>query len=80
MPDSIGLVIERKRLPHELDGLMWFCEQCNHKLYEEFFPLQNIETDFPAVFDRFYSSSEHRTCRSCGHVNPAPSKYVMADT
>ena len=80
MPESIGLVIERKRLPHELDGLMWFCEQCNHKLYEEFFPLQNIETDFPAVFDRFYSSREHRTCRNCGHVNPAPSKYVMADT
>lgn len=80
MPDSIGLVIERKRLPHELDGLMWFCEQCNGKLYEEFFPLENIETDFPAVFDRFYSSREHRTCRNCGHVNPAPSKYVMADT
>ena len=80
MHGSIGLVIERKRLPHELDGLMWFCEQCNGKLYEEFFPLENIETDFPAVFDRFYSSRAHRTCRNCGHVNPAPSKYVMADT
>jgi len=80
MPESIGLVIERRRLPHELDGLMWFCERCNEKLYEEFFPLVNIETDFPAVFDRFYSSREHRTCRNCGHVNPAPSKYVMADT
>ena len=80
LPDSIGLVIERKRLPHELDGLLWFCERCNDKLYEEFFPLQNIETDFPAVFDRFYSSREHRTCRHCGHLNPAPAKYVMPDT
>ncbi|MEO6170429.1 MAG: 3-hydroxyanthranilate 3,4-dioxygenase [Lysobacter sp.] len=80
MPGSIGLVVERRRLPHEDDGLMWFCEQCNHKLYEEFFHLQDIETDFPPVFDRFYASREHRTCQSCGHLNPAPATYVMPDT
>ena len=74
-PDSIGLVVERKRLPHERDGLMWFCERCNTKLFEHFFELVDIERDFPAVFDRFYRSLEHRTCRSCGHVNPAPAKY-----
>jgi len=78
--DSIGLVIERKRLPHEDDGLMWFCERCNHKLYEEFFHLHDIETDFPPVFERFYASPTRRTCAQCGHVNPAPSKYVMPDT
>lgn len=72
---SIGLVVERKRLAHERDGLLWFCEQCNEKLYEEFFVLGNIETDFPAVFERFYRSLEHRTCRRCGFVNPAPAKY-----
>src|SRR5690606_10825065 len=80
MPGSIGLVIERRRLPHEDDGLMWFCEQCNHKLYEEFFHLHDIETDFPPVFDRFYASVEHRSCRHCGHINPAPDQYVMPDT
>ncbi|MBD9376752.1 3-hydroxyanthranilate 3,4-dioxygenase [Pseudoxanthomonas sp. PXM04] len=80
MPDSVGLVIERRRLPHEQDGLLWYCERCNHKLYEEYFILKNIETDFPPVFDRFYSSQAHRTCTQCGHLNPAPGKYVMADT
>lgn len=75
MADSIGLVIERKRLAHEQDGLLWFCERCNHKLYEEFFVLHNIETDFPAVFDHFYRSLDARTCKQCGHVNPAPEKY-----
>lgn len=81
MPDSVGLVIERKRLPHENDGLLWFCEQCNAKLYEEYFFLKNIETDFPPVFDRFYASREHRTCKACGHFNPAPAKYAgFADT
>lgn len=80
MPESVGLVIERRRLAHEQDGLLWYCEHCNHKLYEEYFTLKNIETDFPPVFDRFYSSREHRTCARCGHLNPAPGKYVMTDT
>ena len=72
---GVGLVIERKRLAHEKDGLMWFCDQCNHKLYEEFFALQNIETQFGAVFERFYRSRELRTCGACGHLNPAPAHF-----
>ena len=80
LADSIGLVIERKRLPHEQDGLLWFCERCNAKLYEEHFHLHDIESDFPPVFDRFYSSRDLRTCNACGLVNPAPARYVMPDT
>lgn len=75
MADSIGLVIERKRLAHERDGLQWYCEQCNHKLFEEYFALENIETQFPAVFERFYRSIERRTCKACGHLNPAPDRF-----
>src|SRR3546814_9049442 len=61
MPDSIGLVIDRKRLPHEDAGLMWLCEQCNYKLYEENFFLNDIEQNSPPVFERFYASREPRT-------------------
>jgi 3-hydroxyanthranilate 3,4-dioxygenase len=75
---GVGLVIERKRLPHEKDGLMWFCDQCNQKLYEEFFTLEDIETQFGAVFDRFYRSTALRTCGACGHLNPAPARYDTA--
>lgn len=71
---SIGLVIERRRVAGEKDGLMWFCEQCNHKLYEEYFTLDSIESDFPPVFERFHQSLEARTCDACGHVHPAPEK------
>jgi len=80
MEGSVGLVIERRRLAHEDDGLQWYCENCNAKVYEEYFHLEDIETDFPPVFDRFYSSREHRTCKACGHLNPAPAKYTMPDT
>lgn len=75
---GIGLVIERRRLPHEQDGLIWYCPQCNHRLYEEFFILKNIETDLPPVFEHFYRSLERRTCPACGSVHPAPEKYATA--
>lgn len=65
--NSVGLVIEKTRDAQDIDGLMWVCSQCHKKLYEEYFHLENIETQFPAVFERFYNS-DHVKC-SCGHVN-----------
>ena len=78
LPGSVGLVIERRRLAGELDGLQWYCRQCNALLYEEFFPLQDIERDFPPVFDRFYRSRALRTCPQCGELHPAPARYDEA--
>jgi 3-hydroxyanthranilate 3,4-dioxygenase len=75
MPNSVGLVIERKRQPLEQDGLMWFCERCHTKLYEEYFVLRDIETQFGAIFERFYRSRTLRTCGACGHLNPAPARF-----
>ena len=77
MPGSIGLVIERKRLAQEDDALMWFCISCNHKLYEEFFHLVDIEQDFFRVFERFYRDDALRTCKQCSTLNPRPTRYEM---
>ena len=77
---SIGLVIERKRLAHEDDALMWFCVSCNHKLYEESFHLVDIEQDFFRVFERFYRDDALRTCTQCGTLNPRPQRYEMQGT
>jgi 3-hydroxyanthranilate 3,4-dioxygenase len=65
---GVGLVIERARRPQELDGFQWYCENCGHLLYEEFFVLTDIEKQFPAVFDRFFADSSRRTCKRCGTV------------
>ena len=80
MAGSVGRVIERKRLPHEDDGLMWFCVTCNAKVYEEFFHLVDIEQDFFRVFERFYRDDALRTCRACGTLNPRPSRYELEAT
>jgi len=70
--NTVGLVIERKRRPDEKDGLLWYCDQCSNLLYEEYFPLKNIETDLPPIFDRYYSSINNRTCTQCGTMMEAP--------
>lgn len=62
--NTVGLVIERKRVEGELDGFIWLCENCGHKLYEETFQLTNIVTQFPPIFERFYKS-EASKCPQC---------------
>lgn len=64
--NTLGLVIERKRMPHELDGFVWYCNQCDEKLYEEFLHVTNIVTQLPPVFERFYGNENHYTCKKCG--------------
>ena len=65
--NTVGLVIELNRKEKMQDGLLWFCDKCNHKLHEFTFPLKNIEKDFIGRFKEFYASKELRTCDKCGH-------------
>ncbi len=75
--NSIGLVIERKRAGKGFtDGLLWFCDVCNHKLYEVYFELNDIEQDFLPHYQHFYNSKELRTCNNCGHVMESDPRYI----
>ncbi len=74
---SIGLVIERKR--QDLagkDGLMWFCDTCNDKLHEVYFPLNDVEKDFLGHFKDFYASKDLRTCNTCNHVMEVDERFT----
>ena len=70
--DTVGLVIERERRPGELDGFLWYCDNCHEKLYEEFLQLEDIVAQLPPIFERFWSSAGHRTCPRCGEVMAHP--------
>ncbi len=72
--DTVGLVVERKRLNHELDGFIWYCDNCNEKLYEEYLYIDDIVGQLPPIFERFYASVENRTCEHCGTVKKEPAK------
>lgn len=72
-PNTVGLVIEKKRLPGQLDGFQWYCESCGNKLYEEFVVLTNIVTQLPPIFANFYGDEAKRKCK-CGARFPDPVK------
>jgi 3-hydroxyanthranilate 3,4-dioxygenase len=73
---SIGLVIERKRAGKGFtDGLMWFCESCNHPLHAVYFELNDIEKDFLPHFKTYYNTEELRTCKSCGSTMESDPRF-----
>jgi len=74
---TIGLVVERVRKGTDLsDGLLWFCDKCNHKLHEYRFPLADVEKDFLSRFKEFYTSKELRTCDACGHEMEVDERFI----
>ena len=75
--NSIGLVIERNRKKLNVnDGLLWFCDTCNEKLHEVYFPLNDVETDFFKHFKDFYGSEDLRTCKCCKTVMEVDKRFT----
>merc|ERR1719198_2276358 len=52
---SFGLVIERRRQPHELDGLRWYSDfaACAEVSYEEHFFCADLGRDLVPVVQRY---------------------------
>jgi 3-hydroxyanthranilate 3,4-dioxygenase len=73
-PNTIGLVVEVKRAASEMDGFMWFCENCGEKLYEEFLNVSDIVSQLPPLMERFYADEHKRTCKKCSTVMQPPQK------
>ena len=61
---TVGIVVERRRAPEELDGFSWYCERCGHRLYIERLHINDIVTQLPPSF------SDSSRASSTG---PAPS-------
>ena len=66
--NTVGLVIEQKRGESELDGFVWYCDECDAKLYDEYIKLRSIVKDLPVVFEHFWGDEGNRTCKECGYV------------
>lgn len=65
-PGTVGLVIERYRVPGETDGFEWYCENCSSLLYRMDVPVSDIVTDLPALMEDFFNTPDRCTCRKCG--------------
>ena len=70
-PDAFLLVMERKRLPGEIDRFHWFCAECDNFLHEETFIVEDYHLDpVSKAYRKFFDSEEFRTCDACGTVMP----------
>ncbi|KAG2211766.1 hypothetical protein INT46_003706 [Mucor plumbeus] len=69
--ETIGIVVERVRLPHHIDSLRWYCEKenCREIVYQESFYCVDLGTQLKPVIERFAESEELRTCKKCGYLN-----------
>ena len=70
--NTVGLVIEVYRDKGVKDGFMWFCKNCNHRLYETYFELTDIVKQLSVMMKEFYDSESLRTCDKCGEKMKKP--------
>jgi 3-hydroxyanthranilate 3,4-dioxygenase len=68
--DTWGLVVEIRRLPHQTESLLWFCERCDAQLHVVTMHVADIERDLKEAIEHFDGSPTLRTCHTCGHVQP----------
>jgi 3-hydroxyanthranilate 3,4-dioxygenase len=74
-PDAFALISERNRRPGESDRFQWYCPSCDALLHEEVFVVSDYRADpVSKAYANFFDVEEHRTCKKCGHVTPAPAK------
>ena len=69
---TVGMVLERYRSTEEPDGFQWYCENCGHKLHEEFTLITDIVAQLPPIMNKFWASEALRTCQNCGTYMDAP--------
>jgi uncharacterized protein with PIN domain len=73
---QLGWLSSANVLVKAVDGLLWFCDNCNHKLHEVYFELNDIEKIFLPHFEHYYGSEDLRTCTSCGTVMEVDPRFV----
>ncbi len=78
-PDETSwtLVIEHKREQDDMDLWMWFCDRCNHKLYQTLprfgeGPTASGNTVLDEAKRALRNDEKLRSCANCGDVLPAP--------
>uniref|UniRef100_A0A7M4FDY8 3-hydroxyanthranilate 3,4-dioxygenase n=1 Tax=Crocodylus porosus TaxID=8502 RepID=A0A7M4FDY8_CROPO len=64
--NTVGLVIERKRLKTETDGLRYYVEESTNVLFERWFYCEDLGIQLTPIIQEFFSSSQYRT----GKPNP----------
>jgi 3-hydroxyanthranilate 3,4-dioxygenase len=72
-PGTIGVVVERRRPPGEMEHLVFYCEKCEALVHDLEFDCKDIVEHFRDAMEAFWANEEQSTCKSCGTRVTKPS-------
>ena len=78
-PNTLGLVIERRRPPGETEHLQFYCDNCDQLVYDLEFDCKDIVKHFAQAMEDFWADPEQSTCKNCGTrvTKPKPIKRIQ---
>jgi 3-hydroxyanthranilate 3,4-dioxygenase len=65
-PDTIGLVVERRRPPGEKEHVIFYCPNCESLVEDICFDCADIVQAFSQAMIDFWANDARRTCKKCG--------------
>ena len=65
-PDTIGVVVERRRPPGEKEHVIFYCENCGSLVEDIHFDCADIVEHFSQAMLDFWNDDARRTCKKCG--------------
>jgi len=71
-PNTIGVVVERRRPPGETEHQQFYCDKCGALVYDKEFDCKDIVEHFSQSMEEFWADPELSTCRACGTRVPKP--------
>ena len=71
-PDTLGVVVERRRPPGEHEHVIFYCENCGALVEDIDFDCGDIVQHFSQTMLDFWNDDARRTCKKCGTKVPKP--------
>ena len=65
-PNTLGLVVERRRPAGETEHLQWYCEKCYALVEDIEFDCKDIVEHFKQAMEDFWTDADRNACKKCG--------------
>ena len=65
-PDTLGMVVERRRPPGEREHVIFYCDNCEALVEDIHFDCADIVQAFSQAMLDFWADDARRTCKRCG--------------
>ena len=63
--NTLGLVIEQKRLAQQLDEFLWICPRCLHEVHRIRLKVVDIDKQLSKAISHFYQQKKLHSCKKC---------------